>query len=236
VQYSNASSWYDAVTARFVAQVGRGITVSASYAHGRNFSNGNNIDPSNLNQYYGPTRQDIAHIFSAQFSYEVPVGRGRRFLPDANRWVDAVLGGWQYSGFLTIRSGLRFDVSSDVSLLNNGQSNRANRVCNGSISNPTVNMWFDPSCFTDDLVPQTYGNAGINTLHTDGLQQLDSSLFKTFKVTERFNLQVRADAFNTFNHPDFSAPDATVGDPTIGQVFSTSVDNRRMQFGMRLFF
>ena len=236
VQYSDASSWYDAVTARLVAQVGKGITLNASYAHGRNFSNGNNLDQANLNQYYGPTQQDIAHLFSAQFSYEIPVGRGRRYLANTNRWLDALVGGWQYSGFLTIRSGLRFDVTSGVSLLNNGQTNRANRTCNGSISNPNVNMWFDPSCFTDDLVPQSYGNAGINPLHTDGLQQLDSSLFKTFKVTERFNLQVRADAFNTFNHPNFAAPDATVGDPSIGQIFSTSVDNRRMQFGMRLFF
>jgi len=86
------------------------------------------------------------------------------------------------------------------------------------------------------LVLDTYGNTGINPLHTDGLQQLDSSLFKTFNVTERINVQFRADAFNTFNHPNFSAPDNTVGDPTMGQIFRTSIDNRRMQFGLRLFF
>jgi hypothetical protein len=120
--------------------------------------------------------------------------------------------------------------------LNNGQGNRANRVCNGSVSNPTINTWYDTSCFVDNLVVDTYGNAGINPLHADGLEQLDSSLFKTFKITERFNLQFRMDAFNTFNHPNFSSPDNTVGDPNEGQVFSTSVDNRRMQFGLRLFF
>jgi hypothetical protein len=236
VQFSNAASWYDALTARVVAQLGNDFTLSASYAHGRNFSNGNNIDPTNLYQYYGPTQEDIAHTFSAQFTYAVPVGRGKRFLSNANRAVDAVLGGWQYSGFVTIRSGLRFDVRSDVSLLNNGQSNRPNRVCTGTVPNPTVNMWFDTTCFTDDLAVDSYGNAGINPLHTDGLQQLDSSLFKTFKATERISLQLRVDVFNTFNHPNFSAPDNVVGDPTEGQIFSTSIDNRRMQFGLRLFF
>jgi hypothetical protein len=236
VQFANAASWYDALTARVVAQLGNDFTLSASYAHARNFSNGNNIDPSNLYQYYGPTQQDIAHTFSAQFTYALPVGRGKRFLSNANRAVDAVLGGWQYSGFVTIRSGLRFDVTSDVSLLNNGQNNRPNRVCTGTVPNPTVNMWFDTTCFTDDLAVDSYGNAGINPLHTDGLQQLDSSLFKTFKATERINLQLRVDAFNTFNHPNFSAPDNVVGDPTEGQIFSTSIDNRRMQFGLRLFF
>jgi hypothetical protein len=236
IQYSNASSSYKALTARVVAQVGKGFTLSASYAHGRNFSNGNNIDPSNINQYYGPTQQDIAHTFTSVFTYELPVGRGKHFLTAANRAVDAVLGGWQYSGFLTIRSGLRFSVNSSVSLLNNGQGNRPNQTCRGNISNPNINAWFDTSCYVDDLTIDSYGNAGVNTLHTDGLQQLDSSLFKTFKITERANLQIRADAFNTFNHPNFAAPDATVGDPTEGQIFSTSVDNRRMQFGLRLFF
>jgi len=236
IQYSDTSSWYDALTARMVANLGNGLTLSASYAHGRNFSNGNNIDQSNINQYYGPTQQDIAHTFTAQFSYELPVGRGKRFLTNSNRIVDAFLGGWQYSGLLTIRSGLRFDVTSGVSLLNNGQGNRANRVCNGSVSNPNVNMWFNTSCFVDDLTVDNYGNSGINPLHTDGLEQLDSSLFKTFKITERVNLQFRTDAFNTFNHANFAAPDANVGDPTEGQVFATSVDNRRMQFGLRLFF
>jgi hypothetical protein len=236
VQFSNAASWYDALTARVVAQLGNGFTLSASYAHGRNFANGNNIDPSNLYQYYGPTQQDIAHTFSAEFTYALPVGRGKKFLGGANRALDAVLGGWQYSAFVTIRSGLRFDIISGVSLLNNGQNNRPNRVCSGNVPNPSVNMWFDTSCFVDDLTVDSYGNAGINPLHTDGLQQLDSSLFKSFKATERINLQLRVDAFNTFNHPNFSAPDNTVGDPSEGQIFSTSVDNRRMQFGLRLFF
>lgn len=236
IQYSNASSWYDALTARVVARLNHGFTLSASYAHGRNFANGNNIDQSNINQYYGPTQQDIAHMFTAQFSYEFPFGRGKQFLGNSNRFVDALLGGWQYSGFLTIRSGLRFDVTSSVSLLNNGQSNRANRICDGSLSDPTVNLWFNTSCFVDDLTVDSYGNSGINPLHTDGLQQLDSSLFKTFRITERVNMQFRADAFNSFNHPNFAAPDANVGDPTEGQIFSTSVDNRRMQFGVRLFF
>jgi Carboxypeptidase regulatory-like domain len=236
IQFSNTASWYDALTARVVARPGHGLTLGASYAHGRNFSNGNNIDQSNLWQYYGPTQQDIAHLFSAQLTYELPFGKGRQFARDAGRFRDALIGGWDYSAFITIRSGLRFDVSSTVSLLNNGQNNRANRLCGGSISDPSVNMWFNTNCFADDLVPQTYGDLGINTLHTDGLQQIDSSLFKTFKLTERFSLQLRIDAFNTFNHPNFSAPDSTVGDPSMGQIFSTSIDNRRMQFGLRMFF
>jgi len=236
VQYSNAGSWYDAITASYTAKIAKYVDIYATYAHGRSFQNGNNIDQNNIWQYYGPTPQDIAHIFNAQVVLQLPFGKGRTYLSNANRTVDTVLGGWQYSGLIHIRSGTRFDVTSGVSLLNNGQGNRANRLCNGSISNPNPNMWFNPSCFTDDTVADTYGNSGVNPLYADGQQQLDSSLSKTFSITERVNLQVRVDMFNTFNHANFASPDSNVGDSTIGQVFSTSVDQRRMQFGMRLHF
>jgi len=236
VQFSTAGSWYDAVTATFTANLTRYVNVYATYAHARSFANGNNINPNDIWQYYGPTPQDIAHTFNAQVVVQLPFGRGRAYFPNMNRGLDAIFGGWQYAGLIHIRSGTRFDVYSGVSLLNNGQGNRPNRICNGAISNPTPNMWFDPSCFVDDTVEQSYGNAGINPLYADGMQQLDSSLSKTFNITERINLQFRMDAFNTFNHPNFAAPDSTVGDSTVGQVFSTSVDPRRLQFGLRLHF
>ena len=135
------------------------------------------------------------------------------------------------------RSGTRFDiVTSDGTSLNNGQTNRADRVGNGVLSSPSVNQWFDTSAFVIHSTPETYGNAGIDPLHADGQQQLDSSLSKTFHITERHQIQFRADAFNTFNHPNFAAPDNIVGDPSEGQVFSTSIDNRRMQFSLRYSF
>jgi hypothetical protein len=73
-------------------------------------------------------------------------------------------------------------------------------------------------------------------LHSDGQQQLDSSLSKIFHVTERYQVEFRTDAFNTFNHPNFAVPDSVVGDSAVGQVTSTSVENRRLQFALRLSF
>jgi hypothetical protein len=245
ISRSDANSWYDAVTVRFAANINKAVTVNASYAHGRNFVNGNNnngainnLDPTNINQYYGPTQQDIAHIFNAQFRAELPFGHGRRFLGNANRLVDALLGGWEYSGLLHIRSGARFDVTSsgDTTSLNNGETNRPDRVGNGQLSNPTVNQWFDTSAFVVHSTPMTYGTSGVNPLHSDGQQQLDSSLSKTFRLTERHQIQFRTDVFNTFNHPNFNAPDANVGDGAEGLVTSTSVDNRRIQFALRYSF
>ncbi len=135
----------------------------------------------------------------------------------------AFLGGWEYDALVHVRSGARFDVTTyDTTSLNNGQTNRPDRVGNGKLSHPTVAKWFDTSAFVVHTTPMTYGNAGINPLYADGQQQLDSSLSKTFHMTERQQVEFRADAFNTFNHPNFSAPDSTVGDDAEGQVSSTS--------------
>ena len=237
ISQSIASSRYDAITARFTANISRAVTVNASYAHGRSFASGNNLDQTNINQYYGPAPEDIAHVFNAQFTLDLPVGRGRRYLSNSNRLVDALFGGWQYSGLLHVRSGARFDVvANDGTSLNNGQNNRPDRIGNGQLSNPTVNNWFDTSAFVVHGTAMTYGTSGINPLHSDGQQQLDSSISKIFHITERQQLQFRTDVFNTFNHPNFAAPDAIVGDAAEGQVSSTSVDNRRLQFALRYSF
>lgn len=235
ISVSGADSYYNAVTARFAANLGRSLYVNASYAHGRNFADGNNLDQRNIRQYQGPTAQDIAHIFNAQATYGLPVGWGKTFLGNTNRLVDWLIGGWQYAALLHMRSGVRFDVVSSSSDLNNGQTNRPNRIGNGKLSHPTINDWFDTSAFTD-AAPGVYGNSGVYPLHGDDQIQLDSSLEKTFPLFETTQLLFRVDAFNTFNHPDFSTPDSLVGDGGEGQVTSTSVDNRRLQLSLRLSF
>ncbi len=238
VDYSEASSFYDALTARLSANVTRYLFVYATYAHGRNFSNGNNINPNDINQYYGPTPQDIPHIFNVATTIELPIGRGRAVLSNTNRVLDALIGGWQLSAFVHLRSGTRFGVTSPVSLLNNGADNRPDRVADGNLpaDQRTIQRWFDTSAFVNHLQEQTYGNAGTNPLFADGQSQIDSSLFKTFHPVERVSLQFRADFFNTFNHPDFNPPQAVVGSSSNGVVTSTSIDGRRMQFGLRLAF
>ena len=101
---------------------------------------------------------------------------------------------------------------------------------------PAMNMWFDTSSSVICTTPITHGTAGIDPLHSDGQQQLDLSLSKTFRLKERHQRQFKVNAFNTFNHPNFAAPDANVGDATEGEITSTSVDNRRLQFALRYSF
>ncbi len=120
--------------------------------------------------------------------------------------------------------------TSPVSRLNKGQGNRPDRVSDGNLppDERTLSRWY--------LQEQTYGNAGTNPLFSDGQTQLYGSIFKSFRIAEHSALQFRADFFNAFNHPDVSTPRASIGSSTNGRITATSIDGRRMQFGLRLSF
>jgi Carboxypeptidase regulatory-like domain len=229
---------YNALVASVRGNVTRYLQVLGTYAFGRNFSNGNNIDQTNVNQYYGPTTQDIPHIFSLELVSPLPFGHGMNYLSNVNPIVDGFIGGWRASALIHVQSGPRFTVGSAVSLLNNGQGNRPNVICNPNLpgGQRTLDRWFNTGCFVDDLVPGTYGNEGTNLLRADGEQQVNFSLEKNISMTERLNLQFRADFDNLFNHPNFGVPNSTVGSGAFGTVTSTSVSPRIIQLGLRLSF
>jgi hypothetical protein len=238
ISESIASSSYNALTATLRGNMGKNLQLLATFAYSRTLANGFNINPNAIGQYYGPANDNLPFVFNSQIAYSLPFGRGQRLFSNDGSVVDKVIGGWRSSAFVTIQSGYPFAVSSPVSLLNNGQSNRPNLVagCHPNVSNPTLQTWFNPSCFVNDLVPGTYGTEGTNILHADGLQQVNFSMFKNFRVGERFNLQFEADFQNLFNHPNYGFPDSTVGDPAIGAVTSASVNARIIQLGLRFSF
>ena len=104
----------------------------------------------------------------------------------------------------------------------------------------TPNEWFNPKAF---LLPQagTFGNVGRGVYSGPGLAEVDTSLFKTTAITERTNLQFRAEFFNVLNHADFATPNATVFSsgaisPSAGLITATATTSRQIQFGLKLIF
>ncbi len=90
-----------------------------------------------------------------------------------------------------------------------GTGNRPNRICDGRLDNPTVEKWFDTSCFvrTTDITG-TYGDAGRSILRGPGSFNIDMNLIKNTKIG-RFNTEIRIEAFNVLNHPQFANPGTT---------------------------
>jgi hypothetical protein len=178
---------------------------------------------------------DIPHNLSVSVGYELPFGRERRFLANANTLVDGVLGGWQMQGILVWRSGRPFTPTISVDRANTGVGGqRPNRIGSGEVDNPTVATWFDKSAFV--LPAQfTYGNSGANILREDDYQTLDFSLFKQFRMGTR-RLQLRAEAFNLTNTPSFNAPNSAIDTAAGGRVTSTASTPRQLQFAVKFEF
>src|SRR6187402_627089 len=92
----------------------------------------NNLD---LGYNWGPADYDVRHTLSSSWIYELPWARERLY------------GGWQINGILYWRSGLPFTVTQAQGVRSTGTANRPNQICGGQLSNPTVERWFDTSCF-----------------------------------------------------------------------------------------
>ena len=225
----------------------------ASYALSKSEDDASNFFPSSGDPNYpqnsydlraerGPSNFDVRHRLSVSYVYDLPFGKGRPHLDNNGVWT-TLLTGWQTSGIVTLQSGRPFTVAlireldnsgTGFSALGFGANDRPNLVGNPSLSNPSPERWFNTAAFGFPP-PGTFGNAGRNIVVGPGYQNVNASLIKNTALTERFNLQFRAEAFNLFNHPNFDLPDNFLGSPSFGQITSAR-DPRHIQFGLKLLF
>jgi hypothetical protein len=171
---------------------------------------------------YGLSDFDVNHRFVTSFVYQLPVGRGRRFLNNANRAVELAVGGWQVTGITTFQKGFPFSVlANDRFGLLTTFTQRTNLAAGCKANSgftKSVTEWFNTACFTQPLAGQ-FGNSGRNILRQPGINNWDFGLGKTFNFSERIGFQFRAEAFNVFNHTQYGY------DPFTSTNISSSVDN-----------
>jgi hypothetical protein len=237
---TNGIANYNALQAKVEKRFSNSYQMLASYSYSKCMDVGSNqsapVTYGLLFQNYGPCDYDLPQNLTISSLYELPFGKGRSFLNNANKLVDGVLGGWEMAGIFTARSGLPFTPTISGDQANTGVSGqRPNRVGNGAVDNPTPNQWFDTTAFTTPG-KYTYGNSGRNILRSDGLVNFDITLKKNFIFSEQRRLEFRAEAFNIFNHPTFSAPNATIGSSSAGIVTSTLNSNRILQGALKFYF
>ncbi len=194
---------------------------------------GNPQTVTNLAGGRGPAGFDVRHrgVFSGV--WELPWGPNRRWLQEGGV-LGAVVGGWQISGIGTVTTGRPFTVFMQTGV-NSGAPSWPNRTGSGELENPTVDLWYNPRDFAAPPA-NTYGNTGRGILYAPGHVNLDTSLSKRFAVAGRTNIEVRWDAFNLFNEPGFGFPNQNFDSPTAGRITSTIVDNRSMQFSLKVNF
>jgi hypothetical protein len=177
--------------------------------------------------------------------YALPFGHGARFASNSTGLANFLIAGWNVGSIVTLQSGFPFTPQLSYNPSNNGDTrNPVRPFVNPDFSGPVIlgtpSQWFNPAAF---LAPPAnsgfYGNLGRDTLIGPGLATWDLSFLKATRLTERTNLQFRAEFFNVLNRPNFNTPNAVVFtptgvSPTAGIITSTSTTSRQIQFGLKL--
>jgi outer membrane receptor protein involved in Fe transport len=191
-------------------------------------------DPRNRLADRGNSPFDIRHRLTIAWNYALPFGEGHRWLSDGGA-AEYLLGGWQVNGINMFQTGLPFTPTLNAPTVNTGTGSRPDRIGDGTLSNPTVDRWFDTSAFATPA-QFTYGNSGRNILHGPGRVNVDFSLFKEFDLTTASRLQFRVECFNLFNTAQFDLPNAAVGASNAGTITAIVGTPRQIQFGAKVIF
>ena len=161
-------------------------------------------------------------------SYELPFGRGRQYMSNANRAEDAFLGGWSLSSIVTINSGGSLNFNGGNPFVTTGDPTQ--NVPAGYAFNP--NVFQNPPDFTAFNGPATFPG-----VYGSMFWNIDASMSKSFQIWERLRLQFRLEAYNLTNSIQWSAPDSSFGDSTFGQLYQQQANSgRTVQYSLRLTF
>ena len=188
---------------------------------------------------------DQTHTLIMSWDYELPFGRGKKFLAGINAVADKFLGGWQINGIQTYRSGTLIGVSGGGALPLFGGGNRPNWISNDvrssasmSSFDPAVNRYLNISAFSQPA-PYTFGNAAprLPNVRTPFYYNEDISFFKNVSVAENVRVQFRAEFYDIFNRVVFSGPSANINNPsTFGIISGQANTPRLIQFALKLIF
>jgi len=253
---NGGSSTYHGLLTKVERRFSSGFALLFSYTFSKAISDSHsssNFDntPSNpqcrcnLRAEKSPAAFDIKHRAVFSYSYNLPLGKGRRFL-NTGGVVNKLAGGWQVNGITAMQSGPPFTLATSGDNASIGSSNQRPNLAGDPYAGIDTSApmqrrgvdqgttYFNKSAFV--LPPLfTLGNVGKNSLYGPGMMNWDFSVFKNTGITERINTQFRAEFFNIFNHPNFGLPNRTINQPTTGMMTS-AMSPRIVQFGMKLIF
>ena len=238
---SRYNGWQSSLKKRFSAglQFGVSFTWSSNLAFGGDdlLQQSAPQDVYNLRADYGPTPWDIRRNFTTNFVYELPLVRA---LHADGRVAKTLLGGWQISGILTALSGAPVNITINNSSIQNSRPDVAPGVNQILPNYQNTLLYLNPAAFLQIPIIQASGaterdgNLSRNAVRAPGMWNLDASLAKSLRVRERWNLQLRADLFNSLNHTNLSGLNTNLSSGSFGQL--TSATSRSMQLGAHLTF
>jgi len=265
---SEGISNYNALQISYQRRFTKGLAFDANYTWAKALSDitgfseqgsaqgWSNADPTRIRQIdYGIAENDIQNRFALSLNYELQYGKNFTGIKKFT------LGGWQINSIAAWQSGKPFTITNSgagidnpvesdgkqhgfnnrSTPLNSGGNDRPNQLGDARISNPSIQRFFDTSKFAPQPLG-TVGTAARNSLFGPHFRHVDLSLFKNFPVTERVNVQFRAETFNISNTPNFylqsGQPGASFGNAAFGQISQTDPNYtpRQFQFALKVQF
>ena len=239
------SSSYNSLQSTLRKRFSNGYMMTAAYTYGKGLGYGgdqagggqsgymNNLD---LHKNYGLLSFDRKHAFVASHIYEIPAGKGKRWLNRGGP-LNYFLGGWQLNGILQFASGTPVTISADSTPCNcPGNSVTADALKPVTYLGGTGpgQFWFDTSAFGAPGANR-FGTAGVYLVRAPGTRVYNASIFKIFPVKERVKIEFRTEFYNLTNTPQWGSPAASANSGTFGQITSAS-GQRNIQFAMRIRF
>lgn len=267
--YFDGRSNYNALQLSVKKQTTRGLTFAVNYTYAKTLDTltsagwggsgaserGGYQDAYTPGSNYGPAANDIRQALNGNLVYYLPFGQGQR-LANQGGWINALVGGWQFSSIFYIRTGLPFTpiVSDDQSgagttwghhvwrpniVGNPYQAGNlsGNPGCTGPTKVKTIESWFNPCAFAQADV-NTFGNLGRNTLYGPNWETVDIALLKNWPLKflgEGGSLQFKWAVTDVFNHPNFGIPGRDLSSAGYG-VITYANTSRQMQLGAKISF
>lgn len=256
--FTEGNSSYNALQMELVRRLSDGFQFRTNYTWSKNLdlnsgltgAQANNqaqmvMDRNDVHRDWGPSSMNVTHQASVSASYELPVGRGKRWLGNAASLTERLTGGWQLNGIAALVSGFPFTPQIGSNRSGDGDTRNPDRPSlNPLFTQPVVigkpAQWYNAGAF---ILPAagTYGNLGRGTYNGPGLASLDLSLLKSTALSEQVSVQFRAEFFNALNRSNLGTPNPIVFSggvvsPSAGLITITTTTSRQIQFGLRLVF
>jgi len=253
---TNANSSYNSMQATYEHQMAFGLYLLGNYTWSKCMTD-QHTQASQNQQYraewlpgfgiakdYGLCDTDATNLVHVSGSYNLPFGRGRRFLANSNRATDAVLGGWVVNFIYTYQGGQPTTITCPVATSEFGCF--ANVVKGQSLySGPhDYTQWLNPAAFAQPPIATTIGETNYAVLggspqqvRGPSFKNLDASILKNFMFRDSLRLQFRAEAFNAFNNVQFGQPtQLNFTTSKFSQITSQRNPNRVMQLALKLYY
>ena len=262
--FSYGTSSYNALQVDLRHRFSHGLLLRGIYTWSKALDDGDSLNqttagnapglvsnPMNLRADWGRATYDARNAAVINAVYDLPFGQAKPLANNLGKVGDKVVSGWSVASVVTVQSGFPFTPQLSYNPSNNGDTrNPVRPFLNPNFTGPVVlgkpSQWFNPNAF---IAPPSalgfYGNVGRNTYTGPGLATWDFSTMKDTRISERLNLQFRAELFNLLNRTNLNTPNLIVFTPptatnptglsgTAGAITSTSTTARQIQFGLKV--